>query len=55
MLRYILKLLALVVSENFQTFCDGKIGDGSDVMNAICSRPEVAGDKISYEDLDNFK
>ena len=33
-----------------RSFCDGEIGDGSDGINAICSRLEV----ISSEDEDAF-
>ena len=33
-------------------FCDGEVGDGSGVVNAICSRPEVADDVIYCEDAE---
>ena len=35
-------------------FCDGEVGDGSSGMNAICSRPEIAGDVIFCEDAETF-
>ena len=43
----ILKLLALVLF--------GEDGDGSGGMNAICSRPEVADDVISGEDVETLR
>ena len=36
-------------------FCDGEVGDGGCGINAICSRPELAGDVISGEDADTFQ
>ena len=30
-----------------RSFCDGEVGDGTDGMKAICSRPEVADDVTS--------
>ena len=36
-------------------FCDGEVGDGSDGMNTICSRPQVAGDVISGEEAETFQ
>ena len=33
-----------------RSFCDSEIGDGSGGINAICSRPGVAGDIISDND-----
>ena len=48
---YIVANVELASSSSFRDlpkwlFCDGKVGDGSGVMNAICSRPEVADDVI---------
>ena len=51
----ILKLLALAVSDIFRNNGDGEVGDGRSDVNAICSRPEVAGDVISCEDKENFQ
>ena len=35
-----------------RSFCDGEVGD---FMNAICSRPEVADDAVSCEDVDTIR
>ena len=56
--RAILKMLALVLSEIFQTdhFVTVKsIDDGSGGMNAIHSRPEVVDDVISGTDVDTSR
>ena len=54
-MKYILKLLALVVSDIFQKdHFDSELGDGSDSVNAIWNRPEVANDVISCHDMDTF-
>ena len=37
-----------------RSFCDGEVGDGSGVMNAICSQPDVADDVISSYDAETF-
>ena len=52
MLWWILKLLALAVSDIFQktSFRDGGVGDGSGGVNAICSRPKVP-DNVIYGEV----
>ena len=39
-----------------RSFCDSKVGDGSDGTNVTCSRWEVAADDvISGNDVDTFR
>ena len=35
-----------------RSFCDGGVGNGSSVVNAICSRPDGADDIVSYEEVE---
>ena len=51
-----MKMLALAISGIFQKdHFDGRVGDGSGGMNAICSRPDVADDVISGNDIATFR
>ena len=45
-----------LVSDIFQNcwFCDDEVSSGNGGANVICSRPEVADDVISDENVDTF-
>ena len=48
-----MKLLAAVYKIFYKDhFFDGEVGGGSDGMNAICHRPEVADDVASGENAE---